>query len=344
MKLYRLMGAPGPGRLALAEAEQPKPGPNEVLVRVRAVSLNYRDLMVFDGRYALGPVREGLVPCSDGAGEVAAVGPRVDRVAPGDRVAGLFMPRWLGGPYDERYGLTALGGGADGVLADYVLFDQEALVTLPGHLNFAEGATLPCAGVTAWNALFGGPRPLLPGEAVLVEGTGGVSLFALAFARMAGAQVILTTTHASKRDRALELGADAVVALEETEDWPAAVRALTGGRGVDHVVEVVGGDNLAAAAQAARNGGQVHLIGAQASGQVDPAQLRRRNILLRGIYVGSRAAFEAMNRAIARHRYRPVIDRIFPFEAAAEAYAHLRAQRHLGKVVIQVGEAEPGRG
>lgn len=344
MKLYRLTGALGPGRLALAEAETPEPGPGEALVRVRAVSLNYRDLMVFDGRYAHGAVREGLVPCSDGAGEVVAVGPGVDRVAPGDRVAALFMPRWLGGPYDDRYGAGALGGGADGVLAEYVLLDQEALVALPAHLSFIEGATLPCAGVTAWNALFGGPRPLLPGEAVLVEGTGGVSLFALAFARMAGARAILTTTHASKRERALELGADAVIAVRETEDWPADVRGLTGGRGVDHVVEVVGGSNLAAAAQAARNGGQIHLIGAQASGLVDPAQLRRRNLLLRGIYVGSRAEFEAMNRAIARHLYRPVVDRVFPFEAAAEAYAHLRAQRHLGKVVIQSGGPEPGRG
>jgi NADPH:quinone reductase-like Zn-dependent oxidoreductase len=254
------------------------------------------------------------------------------------------MARWLGGPYDERYGASALGGGVDGVLSEYVVLDHEALVSLPHHLTFVEGATLPCAGVTAWNALFGGPRPLLPGEEVLIEGTGGVSLFALAFARMAGARAIVTTTSASKRDRALELGADIVVVLPETEDWPARVREVTGGRGVDHVVEVVGGANVAAAAQAARNGGQIHLIGAQASGAVDPVQLRRRNILLRGIYVGSRTEFEAMNRAIARTRYRPVVDRVFPFEAAGEAYAHLRAQKHLGKVVIQIGGAEPGRG
>jgi len=220
------------------------------------------------------------------------------------------------------------------------VLDQEALVRLPPHLTFAEGATLPCASVTAWNALFGGPRPLLPGEDVLIEGTGGVSLFALAFARMAGARAIMTTTHASKRDRALELGADAVVTLSETADWPAQVRTLTAGRGVDHVVEVVGGANVAAAAQAARNGGQIHLIGAQASGLVDPVQLRRRNIVLRGIYVGSRVEFEAMNRAVALARYRPVIDQVFPFEAAAEAYAHLRAQQHMGKVVIRCGGAE----
>lgn len=343
MRLYRLTGAAGPGRLALTEAETPTPGPREALVRVSAVSLNYRDLMVFDGRYAGGGVRDGLVPCSDAAGEVVAVGPRVDRVAPGDRVAGLFLPRWLGGPYDERYGKDALGGGADGVLSEYVVLDQESLVLLPRHMTFVEGASLPCAGVTAWNALFGGPCPLLPGEDVLIEGTGGVSLFALAFARMGGARTILTTTRAAKRERALELGADDVVVLSETEDWPAEVRALTAGRGVDHVVEVVGGANVAAAVQAARNGGQIHLIGAQASGPVDPTQLRRRNILLRGIYVGSRTEFEAMNRAIGRTRYRPVIDHVFSFEAAEEAYAHLRAQKHIGKVVIQIGGAEPER-
>lgn len=329
MRAWRLRS----GELRLEEMDDPALGPDDVRVRVRAVSLNYRDLMVVGGRYAHGGVRDGLVPCSDGAGEVVEVGARVDRVAVGDRVAGLFMPRWQGGPYDERYGETALGGGADGVLAERVVLNQDGVVRVPSHLGFEEAATLPCAAVTAWNALFGG-RPLQPGESVLVEGSGGVSLFALAFARMAGARPIATTTRAEKRDRLLELGADAVVALPEADDWAAEVRSLTGGRGVDHVVEVVGGGNVAAAGQAVRNGGQIHLIGAQASGQIDPTPLRRRNVVMRGVYVGSRADFEAMNRAIEWHRYRPVVDRVFGFEDAAGAFAHLRGQGHVGKVVI----------
>lgn len=337
MKLYRLIGPAGDDRLTLSDADAPTPGPRDVLVRMGAVSLNYRDLMVLENRYAHGSVPDGLVPCSDGAGTVIAVGAEVDRFAVGDRVAGLFMPRWLGGPYEERYGKDSLGGGRDGVLAEQVIFDQEALVAVPAHLSLEEAATLPCAALTAWNALFAGD-PLIPGEDVLLQGTGGVSLFALAFARMAGARTIMTTTKAAKRDRALELGADDVVVLPETDDWPAAVRARTGGRGVDHVVEVVGGDNVAAAVQATRNGGQIHFIGAQSKGAIDPTDLRRRNVRLRGIYVGNRSQFQAMNRAIARAGYRPIVDRVFPFAAALEAYRHLRSQTHVGKVVISLGE------
>jgi NADPH:quinone reductase-like Zn-dependent oxidoreductase len=340
MRLCRLIGAAGDSRPTLSEADAPAPGPRDVLVRMRAASLNYRDLMVLEGRYAHGGVRDGLVPCSDGAGEVVAVGRQVDRLAVGDRVASLFMPRWLGGPYEERYGADSLGGGSDGVLAEQVVFDQEALVPVPDHVSFAEAATLPCAALTAWNALFGG-EPLRPGEDVLLEGTGGVSLFALAFARMAGARTIITTTKAEKRDRAFKLGADDIVVLPDTADWPKVVRDLTHGRGVDHVVEVVGGDNITGAVRAARNGGQIHFIGAQGMGAIEPSELRRRNIVLRSIYVGSRAQFLAMNRAIARARYRPVIDRVFPFEAALEAYRHLRSQSHVGKVVIDIGEATP---
>lgn len=336
MRLYRLQGPVGEDRLQLCDAPEPVAGPRDVVVRIGAVSLNYRDLMVFDNRYAHGGVRDGLVPCSDGAGTVVAIGDQVDRFAIGDRVAGLFLPRWLGGPYDERYGADALGGGRDGVLAELVAFDQEALVPVPAHLSLVEAATLPCAALTAWNALFGG-QPLQPGEDVLLLGTGGVSLFALTFARMAGARAIMVTTRAEKRARALELGAHEVIALPETPDWPAAVRALTGGRGVDHVVEVVGGSNIDGSVQASRNGGQVHLIGAQAGGGINPTEVRRRNIAMRGIYVGSRAQFMAMNRALAWSGARPVIDRVFPFEAAPEAWRHLRSGVHVGKVVIDLG-------
>lgn len=338
MRLYRLSGPAGDDRLRLDTADVPRPGPREVLVRIDAVSLNYRDLMVADGRYAQGAVADGLVPCSDGAGEVVEAGPGVDAVQPGDRVAGLFMARWQGGPYEERYGASALGGAVDGVLAEYAVFDQEAVVRVPNHLTVTEAATLPCAGVTAWNALFGG-TPLRPGEDVLVQGTGGVSLFAMAFARQAGARVILTTTSPDKRGRAEQLGADAVVVLPEAGDWPDAVLSLTGGRGVDHVVEVVGGANVGQSVRAVRNGGQIHLIGAQETGTVDPTRVRRRNVTMRGIYVGSRANFQAMNRAVSHARLRPVIDRVFPFEAAGEAYRHLRSGAHVGKVAIAVGQA-----
>jgi NADPH:quinone reductase-like Zn-dependent oxidoreductase len=339
MRLWRLHGPAGPDRLRLSEAPMPVPGPHDVLVRIGAVSLNFRDLMVFDGRYAHGGVREGLVPCSDGAGEVVAIGDGVDRFEIGDRVAGLFLPRWQGGPYEDRYGLDALGGGRDGVLADYVLFDQEALVSVPPHLGLIEAATLPCAALTAWNALFGG-TPLVPGQTVLLLGTGGVSLFALLFAQMAGARTILVTTRAEKRARALELGAHEVLAMSETPDWAEEARALTGGVGVDHVVEVVGGSNVDASIRACRNGGQVHLIGAQAGGGIDAAQLRRKNIFLRGIYVGSRSHFQAMNRALEFSGRRPVVDRVFPFEQAPDAYAYLRSGAHLGKVVVDLGTTE----
>lgn len=314
------------------EAPEPQMGPCDVLVRIGAVSLNYRDLMVVEGRYAHGTVADGLVPCSDGAGTVTAVGDEVDRVAVGDRVAGLFLPRWLGGPFEDRFRADALGGDKDGVLAETVCFDQEALVPVPEHLSFEEAATLPCAALTAWNALFGAV-PVAPGETVLIEGTGGVSLFALGFAKMAGARCILVTTSPEKASKARDLGADVVIPVEG-DNWPEAVRVETAGKGVDHIVEVVGGTNVALAAQAARNGAQMHLIGAQQGGTVDPAALRRRNLAMRGVYVGSRSQFLAMNRAIALHRYRPQIDRVFAFADAADAYRHLRSGQHIGKVVI----------
>jgi NADPH:quinone reductase-like Zn-dependent oxidoreductase len=332
MRTYRLRGdTAGEDRLHLEDAPEPRIGPRDVLVEIRAVALNYRDLMVVDGRYAHGAVRDGLVPCSDGAGTVVAIGDEVDRVAVGDRVAGLFMPRWLGGPFEDRFRADALGGDRDGVLAERVRFDQEAVVRVPDHLSLAEAATLPCAALTAWNALLGG-TPLVPGESVLIEGTGGVSLFALGFAQMAGARTVLVTTSPDKAGPAAELGAASVIVARD-DTWPEAVRQASGG-GVDHVVEVVGGGNVALSAAAARNGAQMHLIGAQQGGQVDPAALRRRNLAIRGIYVGCRSQFLAMNRAIALHRYQPRIDRTYRFDAAAEAYRHLRAGSHVGKVVI----------
>ena len=333
MRLFRLPVADSIESLTLQEAPTPRPGRGQVLVRMRAASLNYRDLMVATGRYARGPAPTNLVPLSDGAGEVAEVGAEVTRVKPGDRVAGIFMQSWIGGEISPTDGASALGGAAPGVLAEYRLFDEQGLVHLPEHLSFEEGATLPCAGVTAWNALFGF-RPLQPGETVLVLGTGGVSIFALQFARAAGARVIATSSSDAKLARAEELGASDGINYREFPEWQDRVRELTGGRGVDHVVEVGGGGTLPRSLKSVRLGGCVHLIGVLTQGEINPRPIMQ--CIVRGIYVGSRQMFEAMSMAIAHHKLRPVIDRVFPFEAAQDAYRHLQSQTHLGKVVIRI--------
>jgi len=315
----------------------PKPGRGQVLVRMRAASLNYRDLMVLTGRYARGTPLPDLVPLSDGAGEVAEIGPDVTRVKPGDRVAGIFMQSWIGGDIEPEHAASSLGGAIHGVLAEYVLFDQQGLVHLPPHLSFEEGATLPCAGVTAWNALYAG-RPLIAGQSVLVLGTGGVSIFALQFARAAGAQVIATSSSDNKLARAKQLGATATVNYRDHAEWQKDVLALTDGRGVDHVIEVGGAGTLARSIEAARPGGQIHQIGVLTGGggQIDPSISMRKGLILRGIYVGSRQMFDAMNRAIAVNALHPVIDRVFAFEQAADAYRHMQSQAHLGKIVIRI--------
>jgi NADPH:quinone reductase-like Zn-dependent oxidoreductase len=334
MRAYHLPQAGAIEDLTLTARETPRPGRRQVLVRMRAASLNYRDLMVATGRYGKAGVRPGLVPLSDGAGEVAEIGPDVTRVKPGDRVAGIFMQGWIAGPPDESYRATALGGSIDGVLAEYVLFEEEGLVHLPGHLSFEEGACLPCAGVTAWNALTA-LRPVGPEQTVLLLGTGGVSILALQFAHAAGARVIVTSSSDEKLARAKELGAAEGVNYRTHPDWEKEVWTLTGKRGVDHVVEVGGAGTLPKSIAATRVGGAVHLIGVLTGGQIDPLPVMQKAIDLRGVFVGSREMFEAMNRAVAFHRIQPVIDRVFPFEEAQAAYCHLESQAHLGKVVIR---------
>jgi NADPH:quinone reductase-like Zn-dependent oxidoreductase len=336
MRFYRLPNADGLNSLVMSEAPTPRPGRGQVLVRLRAASLNYRDLMVLRGVYARGNVPPNLVPLSDGAGEVAEIGPEVTRVRVGDRVAGIFMQSWIGGDIAPEDSASALGGAVDGVLTEYRVFDQAGLVHLPEHLSFEEGATLPCAAVTAWHALFAG-APLRPGQTVLVLGTGGVSIFALQFAHAAGAKVIATSSSTEKLDEAFALGASEGVNYRKTPDWQDAVLSLTGGRGVDHVVEVGGSGTLARSIQATRFGGAVHLIGVlTGQADIDPAPIMRRSITLRGVYVGSREMFEAMNRAMAFHDLHPVIHRVFPFSEAAAAFRHLESQAHVGKVVIRI--------
>lgn len=336
MRVYRLPKAEGIDCLELQQAELPRPARGQVLVRMRAASLNYRDLMVAKGTYARGRVPPDLVPLSDGAGEVAEIGPDVTRVRVGDRVAGIFMQSWIAGEATDVDAASALGGGIDGVLAEYVLFEQHGLVHLPPTLSFEEGATLPCAAVTAWNALFAA-CPLIAGETVLVLGTGGVSIFALQFALLAGARVIVTSSSDHKLRRARELGAHDGINYRENPEWQDRVLELTGGQGVEHTIEVGGSGTLQRSIASTRRGGQVALIGVLTGrNEINPMGIMTRGVNVRGIYVGSREMFEAMNRALAVHHLHPVIDRVLPFAEAKAAYRHLESQQHLGKVVIRV--------
>jgi NADPH:quinone reductase-like Zn-dependent oxidoreductase len=335
MRLYRLPKHTSFDDLTLQEADIPRPGPGQVLVRLHAASLNFRDLAVATGKYMMSALPPDLVPLSDGAGEVVETGPGVDRVKVGDRVAGIFMQGWLGGEIEPSHGATALGGAIDGVLAEYRVFDQNGLVHLPAHLSYEQGATLPCAAVTAWNALYGLNR-LMPGQSVLLLGTGGVSIFALQFAHAAGARVLITSSSDEKLARAASLGANDGINYKATPDWAPEVRKRTGGRGVDHVVEVGGPGTLQQSIASARLGGTVSLIGVLTRGQIDPLPILGGGVLVRGLFVGSRAMFEDMNRAIALHGIVPVIDRVFPFEEAPAAYRALKAATHVGKVVIAI--------
>jgi len=287
--------------------------------------------------YGRGPTKLGVVPLSDGAGEVAAIGEGVTRVKIGDRIAGCFHPRWFGGPIKPDYLTDRLGANLDGMLAEYAVFNEEAVVLVPSHLSFEEAATLPCAAVTAWVALTG-HRRVTAGDTVLTQGSGGVAVFALQFARILGARVIATTSTAEKAERLKALGASDVINYTETPDWDAKVRELTDGRGVDCIVEIGGPGTIAMSLKALAVGGHISLIGASLSSSgtgLDPLLLTGRG--LGSISVGSRADFEAMNRAIALHRLHPVIDRTFPFAEAKAAYRYFEGRGHFGKVVIAHG-------
>ncbi|MCX4970650.1 MULTISPECIES: NAD(P)-dependent alcohol dehydrogenase [unclassified Streptomyces] len=332
MRYYHLTGFSGVDALRLDERRVPVPGPREVLVRMRAWSLNHRDLMIADGRYGRG-MKPDVVPLSDGAGEVVDAGSEVTRWKPGDRVTSVFLPRWISGPADAARTAGALGGPVDGVLAEYVAFDQDALVATPSHLEDAEACTLPCAAVTAWHALvvYGG---IVPGQSVLTLGSGGVSVFALQFAVLAGAEVTVTSSSDAKLERLLAMGAVAGVNYSRTPEWGKHIQRMTNG-GVDHVVEVGGPGTLPQSVRAVRAGGRVSVIGVLSQGPgIDPVQLLRRAVTVQGMQVGSRETFEAMNRAVELHRIRPVIDHAFAFSDAGAAYRRLESGGHFGKVVI----------
>ncbi len=336
MKAIRIHQLGGPDSLRLDDLPEPIPAPGEALVRVHAASLNFRDLLVLKGQY--NPrIALPAVPLSDGAGEVEAVGTGVTRVKPGDRVAAAFMPGWVGGAPSDARARTALGAGGTGMLAEMVALPAEGLVKIPDHLTFEEASTLPCAGVTAWHAVVTEGQ-VKAGDTVLVQGTGGVSMFALQFARLNGARVIATSSSDEKLSRVLALGASDGINYKTNPDWEKAVRELTGGEGVDQVVEVGGAGTLTRSLRAARTGGRVSLIGVLTGGssEVDIRPALMKNLRIQGIYVGSVEMFEAMNRAIAQHRIRPVVDSIFQIERAAEAYRHLESGAHFGKIVIRL--------
>lgn len=338
MRAWELRGD-GIETLTLAERDPPRPGPGQVRVRMRAASLNYRDLLVASGKYGRGgPAKRPLVPLSDGAGEVVALGPGVTELMVGDRVMGSFFRRWIDGPFTPELAASAMGGGStDGVLAEEVVLDADAAIRFPAHLSFEEAATLPCAGVTAWVGLFVLGR-LMPDEWVLALGTGGVSIFALQFAKAAGAKVVLTSSDDAKLARGKALGADVTVNYRQTAAWDEAARAATGGRGVDHVLEVGGAATLARSLRATRDGGHVTLTGLLGGERGDAAEAARLapRVRVDSVFVGSARHLGALADDVARERLRPVIDRVFPFEQAREAYAHLRSGAHFGKVVIAV--------
>src|SRR5262245_22368567 len=318
MNVYEIRETKGIDALVLVEREAPKAGPGQVLIRVHAASLNYRDLLIVRGQYMRG-LKLPLIPLSDGAGEIVETGSGVTRVKVGDRVAGIFMQGWLSGDVSAYHPQGALGGALDGMLAEYVVLHEDGVVHIPSHLSYEEAATLPCAAVTAWNALTN--WVLKPGISVLAQGTGGVSIFALQFAEMVGAGVIVTSSSDDKLKKAAAMGAIGLINYRSTPDWDRRVLELTEGTGVDHIIEVGGPGTLARSLNAVRVGGRVSLIGLLTGVQdvINPMPILGKQIQVQGIFVGSREMFEDMNRAITLHQLRPVIDRVFPFEEAREA-------------------------
>jgi NADPH:quinone reductase-like Zn-dependent oxidoreductase len=323
--------------LKIREHDVPEPGPHEVLIRVRAAALNYRDLMILNRTYPV-PGHEGVIPLSDGAGEVVALGDGVTRFTPGDRVCSTYFLGFV----DGRPSIDAIGRqpGAtyDGMLAEYRVLHEDWLVRVAPHLSFVEASTLPCAALTAWSGVHGERGPVGTGDTVLVLGTGGVALFAVQFAAALGARVIGATSSDEKAALLRKLGATDVVNDRSTPDWHTAVLELTEGRGVDHVVEVVGPSTLERSIRSLGFGGHISMIGVfpAEAGSFDANVFAGRMFTLRRVAVGSRAGLEALNRLMADHELRPVIDRVFDFADAPAGYERMGSRQHLGKIVIQI--------
>jgi 2-desacetyl-2-hydroxyethyl bacteriochlorophyllide A dehydrogenase len=336
MKTYEIQKF-GIEELAVVERSVPEPASGEILIKFHAASVNYRDIMIASGTY--NPrMKLPAVPFSDAAGEVAAVGTSVTKWKVGDRVSPIFIQDWIEGGPDAQKSRTALGGGAQvpGVLAEYGVFPEASVVSIPESLSFEEAATLPCAAVTAWHAL-AESGSLKAGETVLTLGTGGVSIFALQFAKAFGARVISTTSSDQKAERLSALGADEVINYREREDWDAAVLEITGTKGVDHVVEVGGTGTLARSVNSVRVGGHIAMIGAlDQTGEFNHVPVFMKSIRLQGIFVGSRTMFEDVNRAVEAVGLRPVIDRVFEFGEAPHALRYMESGAHFGKIVVKI--------
>ena len=322
--------------LTFKECDEPYPQANEVTVKFHATSLNYRDLMIVKGIYNP-KLKMPLVPLSDGAGEVVAVGDTVTKWKIGDRVCPIFMQGWTDGAIDYQKARTALGGDLNGCLRELGVFDETGLVRIPDHLSYEEAATLPCAAVTAYNALFCSGS-LKPGDSVLLQGTGGVSIFALQFASVHGARTIITSSSDEKLQRAKELGANDLINYKEREDWDTAVLELTEKRGVDHVVEVGGAGTMQKSVNAVKMGGDVSVIGVLAGkGEFNPTSLLMKTVKLQGIFVGSRQMFEQMNLMICQHTHlQPVIDKVFEFGEVKDALKYMESGSHFGKIVVKI--------
>lgn len=336
MKVFQIQDDWSMEHLKVAERTQPKPGPGEVLLHMKAASVNYRDLVVPLRGYGSFTGTLPLVPISDGVGEVAEIGTGVTRVATGDRVCPMFMQKWIAGEPDLNRLTSTLGGPMDGVMQEYMVMDEEGLAKAPEYLTNEEASTLPCAALTAWSALITEGN-VKAGDTVLLQGTGGVSLFALQFSKLIGAKVLIISSSDDKLKKAAALGADEGINYKNAPEWGKAVKKLTGGKGVDHIIEVGGEKTLPQSLRVIRPGGTISMIGVLSGINmgVSLGLIVTRKVRLQGITVGHRDSFEAMTRAMSQHQIKPVIDRLFPFEKLKEAMEYLRKGKHFGKICIR---------
>lgn len=334
MRAYEIVSDGGVDALALNDRQSPQPGTGEILVSLRASSINYRDLSTIENPVARG-IEFPRIPNSDGSGEVIGVGTGSSRFKIGDRVAGCFFQNWSDGRISAEAMASALGGAVDGILAEKVVLKEAGAVHIPTHMSFEEASTLPCAGLTAWNCLVE-QGDLKAGNTALFLGTGGVSIIGLQIAKMMGARAIVTSSSDEKLERARDLGADELINYRQYPDWDTRVLEMTNGIGVDVTIETGGGGTLEKTMVATRVGGTISLIGVLTGGTIDPTTVMRKSIRLQGVYVGHRRMFEDMNAALDLNKIHPVIDRVFDFEDARSAYHTMRAAGHFGKLVIKV--------